>query len=157
MELREVSDRVEIQAALTRYATGVDSKNWGLWQTVFTEDADVDYTNSTPLRGTPTELAAWYEVNFAPVPWTMHYVTNVDITFDGAEDAAKVTAMFYNPCLLPGQDATSYFGGYYHHDFVRTPQGWRSKHLVEEMVWWVNHPVRGTSSTAPTVFTAAAR
>src|SRR6516165_7928313 len=71
MNPQQVADRVEIQAALTRYATGVDSKNWELWRSVFTEDADVDYTQSTPLRGTPGELAEWYAQNFteAAVPW----------------------------------------------------------------------------------------
>jgi hypothetical protein len=27
------------------------------------------------------------------------------------------------------------FGGYYHHRLVRTPDGWRSRELVEELVW----------------------
>ena len=58
MDLQELSDRIEIQAALTRYATGVDSRDWELWQTVFTSDADVDYTSSLPLRGTRTERRA---------------------------------------------------------------------------------------------------
>lgn len=96
---------------MTRYATAVGSKAWDLWQTVFTHDADVDYTSSTPLRGTPAEVAAWYEVNFAAVPWTQHHVTNVDITFTGADSAALV-AMFHNPCLLPGMSTKSVFGGY---------------------------------------------
>jgi hypothetical protein len=93
MDLQELSDRMEIQAALTRYATAVDSKDWALWRTVFTPDADVDYTSSTPLRG-----------------------------------------------LLPGMSTRSVFGGYYHHEFARTGDGWRSRHLVEQMLWRDNHP-----------------
>jgi hypothetical protein len=27
------------------------------------------------------------------------------------------------------------FGGLYHHELVRTPDGWRSRRLVEEIVW----------------------
>ena len=34
----------------------------------------------------------------------------------------------------------SYCGGYYHHELVRTPDGWKSQHLVEENVWFVNRP-----------------
>ena len=26
-------------------------------------------------------------------------------------------------------------GGYYHHDLVRTPAGWRSRRMVDETVW----------------------
>ncbi len=50
--------------------------------------------------------------------------------------------MFYNPCQLEGMEEPSYFGGYYHHEFVRTPNGWRSKHLVEQMLWRQNPPVQ---------------
>jgi hypothetical protein len=48
--------------------------------------------------------------------------------------------MFYNPMQLPGMDELSFCGGYYHHDMVRTPEGWRSAHLVEENLWFVNRP-----------------
>jgi hypothetical protein len=41
---------------------------------------------------------------------------------------------------LPGLDGPSCCGGYYHHDLVRTPEGWKSARLVEENVWFVNRP-----------------
>jgi hypothetical protein len=55
-------------------------------------------------------------------------------------DTARVRAMFYNPMQLPGMTEMSYCGGYYHHELVRTPGGWRSRHLREENVWFVNSP-----------------
>ena len=51
--------------------------------------------------------------------------------------------MFYNPMQLPGVEGMSFCGGYYHHDCVRTPEGWRSERLVEENQWFVN-PMPGT-------------
>ena len=45
---------------------------------------------------------------------------------------------FYNPMQLPGLAESSACGGYYHHDFVRTPSGWKSRHLIEESCWFVN-------------------
>ena len=53
-------------------------------------------------------------------------------------DAATVAAYFHNPMLLPQarrQRDLVEFGGIYHHDLVRTPDGWRSRRLVEELVW----------------------
>lgn len=61
---------------------------------------------------------------------------NVEIDLQG--DLAKVRAAFYNPMQLPGMAAPSACGGYYHHDLVRTADGWRSKRLVEENRWFVN-------------------
>jgi hypothetical protein len=48
--------------------------------------------------------------------------------------------MFYNPMQLPGMETSSATGGYYHHEFVRTAGGWKSAHLVEELVWFLNGP-----------------
>jgi hypothetical protein len=50
--------------------------------------------------------------------------------------------MFYNPMQLPGMTGMSSCGGYYHHELVRTPDGWRSRSLREENVWFDNAPVR---------------
>jgi hypothetical protein len=36
-------------------------------------------------------------------------------------------------------------GGYYHHRLVRTADGWRSRNLREENLWFTN-PVSDTSS-----------
>jgi len=48
--------------------------------------------------------------------------------------------MFYSPMQLPDMAEMSSCGGYYHHELVRTPDGWRSRHLREENVWFVNSP-----------------
>ena len=39
LSLQELSDRIEIDDLLTRYAVGVDRKDWDLWETCFTHDA----------------------------------------------------------------------------------------------------------------------
>jgi hypothetical protein len=139
MDSKEVADRIEIQAALAKYAAGIDGHDWELWKSVFTPDADVDYTRSGPTRGTPDAVSKILAAAFGNIPWAMHYITNTHITFDGANHA-KVTAMFYNPCQLPDMDKPSVFGGYYYHDFVRTPVGWKSEHAVEELLWMNNPP-----------------
>jgi hypothetical protein len=70
------------------------------------------------------------------VPMTQHFITNVEIALDG--DRATVRAMFYNPMQLPGIEGLAYCGGNYHHQVVRTSEGWKSERLVEETKWAVN-------------------
>ncbi len=82
---------------------------------------------------------AWLEQALTPVPMTQHFITNIEIDLQG--DHASVRAMFYNPMQLPGIDGLAYCGGNYHHQVVRTPEGWKSERLVEETKWSVN-PVR---------------
>ncbi|WP_374230422.1 hypothetical protein [Rhodococcus sp. ARC_M6] len=41
---------------------------------------------------------------------------------------------------LPGAEDLTYCGGNYHHEVVRTSNGWRSARLTEENLWFSNHP-----------------
>ena len=66
----------------------------------------------------------------------MHTLGQIDEPGHG--DEATVTAYFHNPMVLSqrdGAEALVEFGGIYHHDLVRTPEGWRSRRLLEELVW----------------------
>lgn len=134
-------DQLAITALLNRYARAVDTKDWELYRSVFTDDALIDYSSAGAVVGTRDEVVDWFAANFGAIPWTMHYITNVEI-LDSSGDAATVRAMFYNPMLLPGMTEMSACGGYYHHDVVRTGDGWRSRSLREENLWFTNAPQR---------------
>ena len=138
MDLQELSDKLEINELLTRYARGVDSEDWELWKTVFTPDAHLDYSSAGAAVGSRDEVADWLANAMQHLPLKQHYITNVDIELDG--DRATVRAMFYNPMMLPGATEMSFCGGYYDHDMVRTADGWRSEKLVEKNEWFLNPP-----------------
>lgn len=149
MNIDEIGARLEIQQQLANYARGVDTSDWTLYRSVFTPDADLDYTQSLPLRGTPDDVVAVFEPAFAGIPWAQHYITNVSFDFDGP-DRAHVRAMFYNPCQLPFLDEVSHFYGYYDHEFVKTPNGWKSVQLVEHPSWQLNAPPQfGADASEP--------
>jgi len=131
-----VSDDAEIARLLYRYARAVDTKDWDLYRSVFTPDAYIDYSSAGVVAGRLDEVVDWLATNFGALPWSMHYITNIEADVDG--DTAKVRAMFYNPMQLPGVDGVSACGGYYHHELVRTPDGWRSRNLREENIWFTN-------------------
>lgn len=138
MDIQRVGDELEIRALLNRYARAVDTKDWELYRSVFTDDAHIDYSSAGAAAGTRDEVADWLAAGFGAIPWTMHYITNIDSDVHG--DTATVRAMFYNPMQLPGMPETSCCGGYYHHELVRTPDGWRSRSLREDNIWFVNPP-----------------
>lgn len=134
-----MSEHSEISALLYRYARAVDSKDWELYRSVFTEDAHINYSSAGAVVGTRDEVVDWFAANFGVIPWSMHYITNIEI-LETAGDTASVRAMFYNPMQLPGMAEISACGGYYHHELVRTPDGWRSRSLREENLWFTNPP-----------------
>lgn len=137
MDLQEISDRLEIEAAIVRYTRAVDTGDWDALDTVFTPDAAIDYTQSGGIADAYPAVKAWLaEVLPAFFPKRMHSLAQVDIALDG--DAARATAYFHNPMPMNdgnGGEKVVEFGGLYHHDFVRTADGWRSRRLHEEIVW----------------------
>jgi 3-phenylpropionate/cinnamic acid dioxygenase small subunit len=133
MDLQTLADRIEINDLLTRYATAVDTKDWALYRTVFTPDAFIDYESAGGVKGSFDEVVAWMESTMAGFPMTQHLIANVAVQLDG--DAATVRAMFYNPMKV-GSGKNFFCGGWYNHQLVRTPDGWRSQRLVEESAWF---------------------
>jgi 3-phenylpropionate/cinnamic acid dioxygenase small subunit len=133
MDLQTLADRIEINDLLTRYAHAVDTKDWALYRTVFTPDAEIDYESAGGIKGDLETVAKWLETTLAGFPMTQHLVANVDVKLAG--DTAKVRAMFYNPMGVP-TGKTFFCGGWYNHELVRTPDGWRSHNLFEESAWF---------------------
>ena len=137
MDLQEISDRLEIEAAVIRYTRAIDTGDWDVLDTVFTPDAAIDYTESGGIADTFATVKSWLaEVLPLFFPKRMHTLGQLHIVVDG--DEAQVTAYFHNPMPMDdGAGGTKIveFGGFYHHVFVRTADGWRSRKLHEEIVW----------------------
>jgi SnoaL-like domain len=138
VDLQAVSDKLEIQELFSRYARGVDMKDWDVYRSVFTDDAFIDYSLSGVVAGPRDEVADWLEAGMAPMPWMQHFVTNFEIDLDG--DRATARVYFFNPMQLPALAEPSSCGGFYLHDLVRTADGWKSEKLVEHPMWFINPP-----------------
>ena len=144
MDLQQISDRLEIEDVLVRYTRAIDTGDWDRLDTVFTPDAAIDYTESGGIAGAFAEVKPWLAEHLPLFPRRMHTLGQVDIAYDGP-DVAVVAAYFHNPMLLAtgphsesGADPDGVLvelGGIYHHELVRTPDGWRSRRLHEELVW----------------------
>ena len=137
MDLQEISDRLEIEGVIVRYTRAIDTGDWDALDTVFTPDAEIDYTESGGVADTYPTVKPWLaEVLPAFFPKRMHSLAQVDVRLEG--DSATATAYFHNPMPMDdgaGGTKVVEFGGLYHHAFVRTADGWRSRSLHEEIVW----------------------
>jgi len=136
MDLQELSDRQEITDLITRYTMAVDTRDFGDLAHVFTDDAVLDYSIVGGPVGPPAEVVPWVEKGLAGFARSQHLIGQVSITLDG--DTARATAYMTNPMVGINPDGTEKLfevGGYYHHDLVRTPNGWRSRGIVDDVVW----------------------
>ena len=129
-------DRLDIEEVLIRYTRAIDTGEWDKLDDVFTPDAEIDYTESGGIADTYPTIKPWLAENLPIFPKRMHSLAQVAIELDG--DEAVASAYFHNPMLLPtgdGKEQLVEIGGIYHHTMVRTPAGWRSRRLYEEVVW----------------------
>ena len=137
MDRQALADRIAAEDLLTRYATAVDRRDWEQYRSIFTADAEIDYTSAGGIAGTVDEVVEFLSTSLEMFEMTQHLVSNIDLEVNG--ESATVTAMFNNPMRLPGGD-TWFTGGWYHHDLVRTHDGWRSRRLREESAWFDRAP-----------------
>jgi hypothetical protein len=133
VDVQRVIDELEIVSLLNKYARAVDTEDWPLYGSLFTDDAHIDYSAAGLGSGTPEEAVAVLSKQQAAITMGMHYVTNIESQIDG--DVARVVAMWFNAVRLPNTSQNSYFGGRWHHEMVRTSDGWRSRNLRLEVVW----------------------
>ena len=137
MDIAELSDRTEINDALNRYTIAIDTGEFDRLDTVFTPDAQIDYTESGGIAAAYPEVKPWLaEVLPTFFRTMMHTLGQVDTQIRG--DEADVTAYFHNPMTMDdgeGGEKIVEIGGLYRHTMTRTPDGWRSRQLHEEVVW----------------------
>jgi SnoaL-like domain len=119
-------DERAIIAVLTRYATGIDSRDWGLFRSCFTPDFTGDYPGFGTWNG-PDEITAFMEAAHAPLGATLHRLTNFVI----AGDANAATARCYvDALLMPAEDDGPIHRGIGHYDdvLIRADGQWPIQH-----------------------------
>lgn len=143
VDTAELCDRQEITDLITAYTRAVDTGDFDRLAHVFTEDAVLDYSDVDGPVGPPADVVPWMRQGLAGFARYQHLLGQVEIAFAEADgdrppESARATAYFTNPLVAVAEDGSEvvwHVGGYYHHTLRRTPDGWRSVHLVDENVW----------------------
>jgi len=117
-----VTDRDAIVDVLVRYATGIDTRDWALFRTCFTEKCHADYGDIGVWDGVDA-ITEFMTVSHADMGHTLHRMTNMAITVngDGATSRSYVDAL-----LMMGDGKTAISAqGFYDDELVRAGDGWR--------------------------------
>ena len=136
LDAQTLSDRVEIDDLLTTYTMAIDQGDWDALDRVFTPDAHIDYSASGGIVGVFPEVKAWLAEMLPMFSGMQHLLGQKKVVLRG--DEADVRAYFFNPMVIDQPDGSKWhldIGGVYVHTLVRTPEGWRSRQLVEELLW----------------------
>lgn len=120
--MKSRNDRQEISDVLVRYATGIDTRDWPLFRTVFTADCELDYGEIGTWRGVDA-VVEFMTATHEMAGYTLHRITNQAAAVNGDTAAARA----YVDALIMSQDNTSGVSaaGFYDDELVRTDTGWR--------------------------------
>ena len=125
------------------YAWACDNGDWGWLKSIFTDDADLDYTTTGGPAGSCGRDRGMARTGVSQLQWIHHVVSNFQIDLDG--DRADVRAMFHCSAQLPGLDDILVTGGYYDEKFACTADGWKIERLFEDNRWMKNPAPAGTT------------
>jgi 3-phenylpropionate/cinnamic acid dioxygenase small subunit len=132
------ADHDLITDVLVRYATGIDTRDWALFRTCFTEDVHADYGADVGTWNDAGAMTEYMTVMHQDIVDSKHMLSNFVIEVEG--DTATAST-YVHAVLVAVQDPLTWFDvvGCYEDRLVRTPDGWRIGHRAF-------HPTRTLSS-----------
>lgn len=133
LSLQEISDRMEINDLLNAYCEAVDTVDIDAFDTIFTADADLDYTAFGFPKQSFADTKQFLRDVLPSVPGKQHLIANSIIRING--DTATGKTLCFNPMTVPEEDGSytmTHFGLWYIDTFVRTQAGWRINTRREE-------------------------
>lgn len=136
-----VADKLGINEALDDYARGIDSKDWDLVLSCFTENAELDYSAFGGPVGGAQDVVDWISTSVSAFAMTQHHITNRHITLDG-DEAVCVSELFAPMGMATDEGKLSmlFTGGSYDDRLERTPGGWKIAKRVFDRAWMATGP-----------------
>ena len=112
---------------LNRYADAADRRDWSLFDEVFTPDATADYPTSK-LSGREAIVRLIRNALGGCGP-SQHLLGNHTAQLDGDAAHASCKVRAFHQGSGDRSASTYELLGTYYHELVRTPDGWRTRHL----------------------------
>ena len=144
MDIKEISDRLELEKLVTDYATAVDTRNFNEFNNLFTADAIIDYTAVGGISGNLKEIIVYLETALDFFPNYQHFISNISITITGNNATGKV--MCFNP-MQTKENQVFFLGIWYHDTYINIDDRWFISSRIEESSW--SHNVPTSVNTEP--------
>jgi len=144
MDIKEISDRLELEKLVTDYATAVDTRNFSEFHNLFTQDARIDYSAVGGISGNLHEVISYLESALDFFPNYQHFISNISLNI--TENNATGKVMCFNP--MQTEDKQVFFLGIWYLDsYIKLKDQWYISSRVEEASW--SHNVPNSINTDP--------
>jgi SnoaL-like domain len=137
-------DRAAISDVFHNYACGVDTRDWKLFRSCFTDDLVADFTTMAPgnLFTGADKWCEWVARSINALDATQHIITNHVHRIEG--DKSQSQSYLQAQHVLRGRDGAPdmhyLIGGYYKYDMVRAGAEWKIKRYSLNITWQTGDP-----------------
>ena len=135
--VQELLDRSDVAAVLVAYADAVDDRDWDTFESLFSPDAQIDYSRALGPTGGRGAIRHWMAENLTRerLPHCQHLVVNVSVQVDADQASARSAYLNADVVALPdGGPGLLLQGGTYRAELVRDGR-WRIRALRAELLW----------------------
>jgi hypothetical protein len=127
-----------------RYATGVDTRDWTLYRSLFTDEVEIDFSSFgpdlPPMKIAADDWVAGLKPLFAGLAATQHMMSNPLVEIE--DDSAWITMYVHAHHVFDPDDPDSYYtiGGYYRNRLVRVGGNWKLVRVNLNVTWRLGDP-----------------
>ena len=133
-----VEDRLNIAETMARFAAGIDTRDWILYRSVFTEHIDVDYRSWRLESYGPMAADAWVARGTRLFPGfdaTQHSLSNLRFEIEGDTTTCHAYVRADHYLVNNFGDSMFTIGGIYSDRLVRTGSGWLISGKTLKVLW----------------------
>ena len=123
----------QVTDVLVRYATGIDTRDWKLLRTCFTEDCFADYGDIGVWRS-GDEITDWMAATHDPLGPSMHQLSNITVQGTGPQATSRA---YVHAIIVPADRGPAIHAfGWYDDELVDSGDGWRiaRRHFTQAAV-----------------------
>jgi hypothetical protein len=135
---RNLEDRMAIAETMARFAAGIDTRDWALYRSVFTEHIDVDYRSWRADSYGPMSADAWVARAtrlFPGLDASQHTLSNLRFEVDGESATCHAYVRADHYLVNAFGDSMFTIGGIYSDQLVRTASGWLITGKKLQVLW----------------------
>jgi len=132
------NDRTQIVETIYCYATGVDTRDWALYRSIFTDEIEVDfssYDGNPPRRMRADDWVKGVAPLFEGLDATQHSMTNPRVKIEGDRATCVMYMQAVHFLANKAGDAEFTLGGYYTDELVKAPSGWKLCGVKLTVLW----------------------
>jgi hypothetical protein len=137
LTVQTLLDRAEISDVFSRYAMGVDTRDWALFRTCFCDDVEADFSSLWPgaIYHGADHWVATAQSLIDGMDATQHIITNH--THDIRGDVAHSTSYLHAQHVFRNEFSTDQWivAGYYTYTMKRTSSGWKISKYSLTVTW----------------------